>query len=67
MDEKVQTSSYSFSYANKVSLKNCTAKNGDRKIGFNRVNIVETKKNKVNGRFNMETYKSCKIVNGKKQ
>lgn len=67
VDEKVKASSYSFSYTNKVSLKNCTAENGERNINFNHVNIVETKKNKVNGRSNMETYKSCKFVNGKKQ
>lgn len=66
-DEKVKSSSYQFSYSNKVSLKNCIAKNGAQKINFSHVNIVETNKNRVNGRTNMETYKSCKIVNGKKQ
>lgn len=65
VDENVKANSYQFFHANKVRLYNCIALNDKKKITFGNVNIVETRKNRVKGRSDMETYKSCKIVNGK--
>ncbi len=66
VDENVKANSYQFYHANKVRLINCIALNGNKKISFGHVNIVETRKNRVKGRSDMESYNSCKNVNGKK-
>ena len=67
VDENAKANSYQFYHANKVRLHNCHSKSGNRKIKFNNVAIVETNMNKICGRSDMETYKSCKKVNGKNQ
>ena len=64
VDENVKANSYQFSYANKVSIKNCTAKNNSRKIKFSHINTVETKMNKVGGKTNQEIFSNCKMING---
>ena len=67
VDEKVKHNSFQFYKLDKMVLKNCTAKNDKRKIIFDHINNLETRRNTVNGRMNMETYTSCKNVNGRKQ
>ncbi len=67
VDENVKQNSFQFYKLDKMVLKNCTAKNDKRKIIFDHINNLETRSNTVNGRTNMETYTSCKNVNGKKK
>ncbi len=67
VDEKTKAHSFQFSYTNKVSMKNCIARNPKKKIQFVNVNIVETKRNKVGIAYDMESYKNCKTVNGRRQ